>query len=70
MNCRTFQLALFDAVGVVGGTGNYASRGTGCPAARSAATGTGKRHWPGNLPEPGRPVADILRNRRPDRTDV
>ncbi len=74
MNCRTFQLALFDAVGVVDGTGNYTSRGTGCPALtparRLAATVTGKRYWPGNLPEPGRRVADVFHDSRPGRTDV
>ena len=56
MNCRTFQLALFDAVGLVDGTGNYRTRGSGCPAlapARRIATAlTGRRYWPGNLPPP------------------
>ena len=56
MNCRLFQLALFDAVGLVDGTGNYFTRGTGCPALaparRVAGRVTGTRHWPRNLPNP------------------
>ena len=60
VNCRVFQLLLFDAVGLVDGTGNYASRGTGCPALASPrrvlARWSGKRRWPWNLPQPGRRV--------------
>ncbi|MDQ6837995.1 MAG: hypothetical protein M3137_06580 [Actinomycetota bacterium] len=56
MNCRVFQLALFDAVGLVDGTGNYHTRG-GCPALaplrRMVARVTGRRRWPRNLPAPG-----------------
>jgi hypothetical protein len=56
MNCRLFQLALFDAVGLVDGTGNYFTRGSGCPALtpvrRFAGRVTGARRWPRNLPRP------------------
>ena len=65
MNCRTFQLALFDAVGLVDGTGNYRTRGQGCPALvpgrRVLNAATGQRRWPGNLPPPGRRVTEVLR---------
>lgn len=65
MNCRLFQLAMFDAVGLVDGTGNYRSRGAGCPALaparRSLARSTGRRRWPRNLPPPGHRVNDVLR---------
>lgn len=37
MNCRLFQLGLFDAVGLVDGTGNYRTRGSGCPIVRRCA---------------------------------
>ena len=64
MNCRLFQLALFDAVGLVDGTGNYRSRGSGCPALaplrRLARRVTGRRYWPANLPAPGQRVAEVL----------
>lgn len=64
MNCRLFQLALFDAVGLVDGTGNYRTRGAGCPALaplrRVAGRVTGRRHWPTNLPVPGQRVAEAL----------
>lgn len=64
MNCRLFQLALFDAVGLVDGTGNYRTRGTGCPALaplrRLAGRATGRRYWPTNLPAPGQRVAEVL----------
>ncbi len=63
MNCRLFQLAMFDAVGLVDGTGNYQSRGVGCPALaparRVAARVSGRRRWPLNLPPPGRRVAEV-----------
>lgn len=63
MNCRLFQLALFDAVGLVDGTGNYLSRGSGCPALaparRSLGRLTGQRIWPRNLPAPGQRVDEI-----------
>ena len=61
MNCRMFQLALFDAVGLVDGTGNYHTRGSGCPALapvrRAVARVTGRRRWPRNLTPPGGRVA-------------
>ena len=61
MNCRMFQLALFDAVGLVDGTGNYHTRGTGCPALaplrRTVGSLSGRRRWPLNLPHPGHRVA-------------
>ncbi|MFN2504004.1 MAG: hypothetical protein ABR540_07215 [Acidimicrobiales bacterium] len=64
MNCRLFQLCLFDAVGLVDGTGNYHTRGSGCPALaplrRLAGQVTGRRHWPTNLPAPGHRVATTL----------
>ena len=63
MNCRLFQLALFDAVGIVDGTGNYHTRGSGCPAMaplrRVAGRLTGRRRWPRNLPPPGVRVAEV-----------
>lgn len=63
MNCRLFQLALFDHAGLVDGTGNYHTRGGGCPAlapARRTSTRlTGRRRWPRNLPEPGARVASL-----------
>ena len=63
MNCRLFQLALLDAAGLVDGTGNYRSRGTGCPALaplrRVAGRITGRRRWPRNLPPPGQRVAEL-----------
>lgn len=59
MNCRLFQLAMFDVVGLVDGTGNYRSRGSGCPALapvrRTIGQVTGVRRWPRNLPPPGVP---------------
>lgn len=65
MNCRLFQLALFDTVGLVDGTGNYRSRGQGCPALaplrRVAARLTGRRRWPRNLPAPGQRVRNLGR---------
>ena len=67
MNCRLFQLALFDAVGLVDGYGNYHTRGTGCPALapvrRAADRTTGRRRWPRNMPPPQTPVAAVLRER-------
>lgn len=64
MNCRLFQLALFDAAGLVDGTGNYHTRGSGCPAMavlrRLWSSLYGRRYWPANLPPPGRRVADVL----------
>ncbi len=61
MNCRMFQLALFDAVGLVDGTGNYHTRGTGCPALapirRSLGRLSGRRRWPLNLPHPRQRIA-------------
>ena len=63
MNCRLFQLALFDSIGIVDGTGNYHTRGGGCPALapvrRIEGRITGRRRWPRNLPEPGVRVADL-----------
>lgn len=64
MNCRLFQLALFDAAGLVDGTGNYHTRGSGCPAMavlrRVGSSFYGRRYWPANLPAPGQRVADVL----------
>ena len=64
MNCRLFQLCLFDAVGLVDGTGNYRTRGSGCPALallrRLAGRVTGRRHWPTKLPAPGHRVPATL----------
>ncbi len=64
MNCRLFQLAMFDAVGIVDGTGNYRTRGSGCPAVapfrRVIGRLTGTRRWPGNLPRPGEPVSQRM----------
>lgn len=63
MNCRLFQLALFDAADLVDGTGNYHTRGVGCPAMaparRAVARLTGDRRWPRNLPAPGQRVAAV-----------
>ena len=63
MNCRLFQLALMDAAGLVDGTGNYHTRGAGCPALRPlrrvAGRFGGERRWPRNLPHPGQRVADL-----------
>lgn len=67
MNCRLFQLALMDAADLVDGTGNYRTRGTGCPALapvrRAASHFDGRRRWPRNLPRPGPRVADLDRVR-------
>ena len=56
MNCRLFQLALFDAAGLVDGRGNFHTRGHGCPALgpgrRLLGRLTGRRRWPRNLPPP------------------
>ena len=64
MNCRLFQLALLDAAGLVDGTGNYHTRGAGCPALaplrRMASRLGGHRYWPTNLPAPGQRVVDVL----------
>ncbi len=64
MNCRLFQLALMDATGLVDGTGNYRTRGSGCPVLaplrRPLGRMTGRRSWPRNLPCPGQRVADLL----------
>ena len=64
MNCRLFQLAMFDAVGLVDGTGDYHTRGAGCPvlapARRAASRVTGRRYWPTNLPPPGQRVTQVL----------
>lgn len=66
MNCRLFQLAMFDAVGLVDGTGNYRTRGAGCPALapirRATTRVSGRRRWPRNLPLPGQRVAALLRS--------
>ena len=76
MNCRLFQLALFDAVGLVDGTGNYRTRGSGCPALapvrRLAARVDGRRRWAGNLPAPGQRTADVVAEpaRRPSAVEV
>ena len=63
LNCHTFQLAVLDAAGLVDGTGNYHTRGGGCPVLapgrRWAGRLTGRRRWPGNLPRPGRRLADL-----------
>lgn len=63
LNCRLFQLAMFDAVGLVDGTGNYHTRGSGCPALaplrRATTRFTRQRSWPRNLPRPGRRVGDL-----------
>jgi len=63
MNCRLFQLALFDVIGVVDGTGSYHTRAGGCPALapvrRMQSQVTGRRRWPRNLPQPGVRVADL-----------
>lgn len=65
MNCRLFQLAVLEAAGLVDGTGNYHTRGAGCPLLaplrRVAARATGRRRWPRNLPPPGGRVADLTR---------
>ena len=64
MNCRLFQLAMFDDVGLVDGTGNFRSRGSGCPALapvrRLVARLVRRRLWPCNLPVPGERVAPRL----------
>jgi len=69
MNCRLFQLALMDAAGLVDGTGNYHTRGAGCPALgpvrRVAGRFGGERRWPRNLPHPGQRVADLAINSTP-----
>ena len=63
MNCRLFQLALMDAAGLVDGTGNYRTRGGGCPALmpvrRLAGRISGRRRWPFNLPRPGQRVVEL-----------
>jgi len=65
MNCRLFQLAMFDAVGLVDGTGNYRTRGSGCPVLaplrRMATRVTRQRSWPRNLPRPGEQVGTLSR---------
>lgn len=69
MNCRLFQLALLDAAGLVDGTGNYHTRGSGCPAMaalrRLASIVSGKRYWPANLPSPGQRATEVLPPDRP-----
>ncbi len=71
MNCRLFQLALFDSVGLVDGTGNYRTRGGGCPMLASPrrvmARFMGRRLWPRNLPPPGTRATEAMtpRRRRP-----
>ena len=64
MNCRLFQLALLDDAGLVEGTGNYHTRGAGCPALapfrRLATRVSGRRYWPANLPVPGQRAAEVL----------
>ncbi len=64
MNCRLFQLALMDAADLVDGTGNYRTRGGGCPALapvrRVASHVDGRRRWPRNLPRPGQRVAHVI----------
>jgi hypothetical protein len=55
-NCRTFQLALLAHAGLVDGTGNFHTRGEGCPVLaplrRAALAFTTRRRWPRNLPAP------------------
>jgi hypothetical protein len=72
MNCRLFQLALMDAADLVDGTGNYRTRGDGCPALaplrRGAGRLDGRRRWPRNLPRPGQRVAAIALVDPPPRT--
>ena len=59
-NCRTFQLALLAHAGLVDGTGNFHTRGPGCPVLapwrRATQAVTGRRPWPRNLPEPAAAV--------------
>ena len=61
MNCRLFQLELLGAAGLIDGTGNYHTRGDGCPAllpGRLLLTRiTGRRRWPRNMPPPGPSIA-------------
>ena len=62
LNCYTFQLAVFDAVGMVDGTGNYHTRGGGCPVLAPgrclADRITGLRRCPSNLSRPGQRLAE------------
>lgn len=55
-NCRTFQLGMLDAAGLVDGTGSFHTRGDGCPFAatwrRISHRIDGRRRWPRNLPAP------------------
>lgn len=71
MNCRLFQLALMDAADLVDGTGNYHTRGAGCPALaplrRAATRLDGRRRWPRNLPQPGQRVIEVALDGPPSR---
>ena len=55
-NCRTFQIALLAHAGLVDGTGNFHTRGAGCPVLapwrRAAHAVTGRQRSPRNLPDP------------------
>ena len=58
-NCRTFQLALLAHAGLVDGTGNFHTRGDGCPVLgpwRRVLPRRGRRRWPRNLPPPASAV--------------
>ena len=59
-NCRTFQLGLLAHAGLVEGTGNFHTRGPGCPVLapwrRAAHAVSGRRSWPRNLPDPAAAV--------------
>lgn len=69
MNCRLCQLDLMDAADLVDGTGNYRSRGIGCPALaplrRAAGRVDGRRRWARNLPRPGQRVTELSPTRHP-----
>ena len=60
-NCRTFQLALLAHAGLVDGTGNFHTRGRGCPVLgpwrRATQAVTGSRASPRNLPEPSAAIS-------------
>jgi len=63
MNCRLFQLALFDADAWSTAPATTEA-GAGCPALaplrRLAFRLTGRRRWPTNLPPPGQRVCEVL----------
>jgi subtilisin family serine protease len=67
----TFGGRVLPTIDLVDGTGNYHTRGAGCPALaplrRAATRLDGRRRWPRNLPQPGQRVIEVALDGPPSR---